>query len=440
MKMINIISLLLVVTSANAQTVKFNEIWQQVNSNSVAQQAANLQAESLKESVSRASRHWLPRLYLDVKAYNTNDPAQSFMGLLEQRKVTSTDFSPDLLNHPDQENYVRGAIGVDVPLFEGGMKSSQAAMYRYSYNAQKAMASQVQLEQYAAVSSSYGTIMVLKNQIDKLNTISVEMTKLLKSYQIGQKSNPVGYSGLLGMKSLSNRISGLIEQYKSEQSAYYRTLKELGVKNENWIPESLNSVQFVEKYLTSQDTNGMSNKTKSNIENAKAADEMSGMEKARFIPRLGAFAESYLFNGKRDTANGYMAGLYLQWNLFDPADFGRLTESKLKARAAEKQTQALVQQENSEKAMAEEMDKALRTNLKLLNDSDNLMNEQMRVATTLFRNGSISALQLVEILNRRTDLIVQQNDLEAGLIKTASNKITKYNFQIPTEVGNEATK
>jgi hypothetical protein len=54
---------------------------------------------------------------------------------------------------------------------------------------------------------------------------------------------------------------------------------------------------------------------------------------------------------------------------------------------------------------------------------------------TLFRNGSINALQIVEILSRRADLITQQGEAELGLIKVGSQVITKQKFDIGMHLG-----
>lgn len=419
--------------SPATHATSLSDVWSQIKTNSPAQEASKLQEQSLQESVDRSSRHWLPKVYLDVKAYRTNDPGNSFFGLLEQRKVEQTDFSPNLLNHPESSTYTRGAVGLDLPLYEGGMKTNQTELYKHTLTAQKANTQQIEIEQYSQVSLAYGSIAVLKNQIEKLNAISTEIQKLLKSYQIGQKSNPVGYSGLLGLKSLSNRLTGLIEQFKSQQTSYYKMINVMGYSENQWTPEFENTVKFIDKNMSSQALENGSYKTDSFSQNAKAASSMADMEKARFLPRVGAFAETYAFKGERDTANGYSAGLYMQWSLFDPADLGRVKEAQLKAQSYTKQVQALLQQETAEKNGATESDQAMRANLKLLDDSDKLLNEQMQVAGTLFRNGSITALQLVEILNRRTDLVIQQIEIETNLLKIAAQKITKTKFEIPAQ-------
>ena len=61
------------------------------------------------------------------------------------------------------------------------------------------------------------------------------------------------------------------------------------------------------------------------------------------------------------------------------------------------------------------------------------MSEQTRVTETLFKNGSVNTLQLVEVLSRRADLIVSQTEAHLGLIKTSAEMILKTQFTIPNE-------
>lgn len=439
MKTVNAILVLVFVvsqiqnTAAADSTISFDHIWLQIKAKSAMREASQLQVQSAEEANRRAARHWWPKVYLDGRLYQTNDPGPVFFGLLEQGKVSAADFDPSLLNRPETSNFSRLALGVDLPLYEGGIKSHQVDFFAHQLQAQKYTSSQVEIEEYAQVGQAYATVSVLKLKLHKLSSILDEIRVLLNSYQIGEKSNPVGYSGLLGLKSLSNRLNGLLEQYRAQQRAGYKTLQTLGVEEEKWEPESFNSIQFVERYFVTNASK--SNEIKARAESALAANEMSQMEKARYLPRVGAFAESQLFSGNRNSNEAYTAGLYLQWSLFDPADLGRYREARLKALAHEKQIKALEQNEMAESFAASETGLAIRENLKLLESSDKLLNEQMKVAMTLFRNGSISALQLSEILNRRTDLIVQQNEVELGLIKTKATELTRSDFQIPVVNG-----
>jgi outer membrane protein TolC len=431
MKRIILLSLILTLPQISlAENLSFSKVWSQINAESKAVQASHLQLESLNESKARAQRHWLPRIYLGAQTYQTNDPGASFFGLLSQRSLLQSDFNPDLINHPDTKTYTKGTLGIDLPLYEGGMKSSQVDLYNNLAKAQEYSTSQVQLEQFSEVALSYASIAVLNEQKNKISELSIQIEKLLKNYQLGNRSNPVGYSGLLGMKSVQNRLMGLKQQYDAQIKAYYAMFKEYGVKDDNWSPVMTSSTEFVEKYLIRKNSSESSYKVQSIKSNTQASEEAALMEKAHFLPRVGAFAETQAFKSDRDTADSYIAGLYLQWNLFDAASFGTLKEARLKADSTRKFSEALDQQERAEKLALNESLKAYQQNIQLLNDSYKLMIEQTKMTETLFKNGSINALQFVEVLSRRADLITQQGEAEIGLVKAATQMITKQNFNV----------
>lgn len=418
-------------TSGVAQTMTFKDVWARINESSPLQESSRLSVQFTEAAQSRAGRHWLPKVYIDAKGYQTNDPGASFFGLLQQRKVETTDFNPDALNHPQARTYIRGALGLDLPLYEGGMKAAEVNMYGHEVSAQKMSVRQIQIEQYAQVGAIYGTLSALQRQKVKLQKLNTDVNKLLGSYQLGSKSNPVGYSGLLGMKSLANRLQSHLNQIVAVANSQYATVAEMGLGNVKWEPEIIEAENFVQRYLQTTRAQTKSYRVAVAEERVKASELAAKMERARMLPRVGAFAESFMFNGSRDTADGYSAGVYLQWNLFGPSDYGRVTEAKIKSAAAAKAFEASVQQENAEKTTLIENLGALKTNIKLLDDSDRILSEQTTVATKLFRNGSISALQMVEVLNRRTDLVLQQADAEIALIQTATQAILREPFEIP---------
>lgn len=279
--------ILVMVLSARAEVVQFPEVWQKIKINSPIQESARLQQKSLNESEARASKHWLPHIYLDARSYRTNDPGNAFLGLLEQRRVEASDFNPDSLNQPDAATFNRATLGLDLPLYEGGMKVNQVSMYSYAVKAQEFASSQIEIDQYSKVGQSYASIMVLQTQLEKLNVIDAEIKKLLKSYQIGQKSNPVGYSGLLGMKSLANRLAGLAEQYRAQAASYAKALAAMGFDQENWQTEKTQTLEFVNKYFTMSSKATSSNQLLAQKQNAQAVAAMADMERARFLPRLG---------------------------------------------------------------------------------------------------------------------------------------------------------
>jgi hypothetical protein len=297
------------------------------------------------------------------------------------------------------------------------MKTAQVEMYKRLSTSEKLASTQIEIEQYAGSGFAYGSIASIQKQKLKLNELNNEINKLMKGYQLGQKSNPVGYSGLLGMKSLANRIAGLIAQLESQEKASYATLKEMGVHESNWLPKNIEVKNFVDQYFVekNENLNIQSYKSQAQLEQALANLEASKMQKARYLPRVGAFAESSLFNGSRGTSNNYTAGLYLQWSLFDPSEIKKYKEATLAAQAARKFSEANTQQENAIRAGLAESDQALRSNLTRLEESDKLLSEQTKVSSQLFKNGSI----------------MQQSEVEINLLKVSSERIQKTKFEIP---------
>lgn len=425
--------LVLVSGHALAEEVPFSEVWGAVSKASPGMKAAQLQLQSSQEAEARAGRHWLPRLYLDAKSYQTNDSGAVFFGLLQQRSLQQNDFNPQAINHPEAQVFTRGALGIDLPLYEGGMKTAQASLQSHLSRSAEQEAHGVGIMQYSQVAQAYGSIGLLLQQKQKIQNEKQTVDRLLKSYQIGVKSNPVGYSGLLGLNSLSHRLEGLLRQYEAQVQAAYLILKEMGFSQDGWIPKNTDTRLFVEKYMGSQP-----GESSSQIESLKAkadmAEEMSKMEQARYLPRIGAFAENYVFNGKRDTADGYTAGVYLQWNLFNPADYGTHKEAQIKSLAAREYSLAMAQKERAESLSLDQGIQALKENIRLVEESQKIMLEQTRVAEGLFKNGSINALQFVEVLNRKVDLTVSESEVNLNLLQSSAQKILKTRFELPSEL------
>lgn len=407
-----------------ARVLTFDEVWKKVNEKSLIQEALSLDTKAIQKAKIRVDRHWYPNIYFDLQSYQTNDPAANFFGLIQQREVKAKDFNPTDINHPDSNHYTRGALGIDVPLYEGGMKAAQSDMYDKLVLSKEIDERQIKIDQYAKIGELYATMLVLKQHMTKLVDIDDTLKKLLSKYQLGVRANPLGYSGLLGMKSLANRIKGLLQKYQSQDDASYGTLNELGLNEMGWTVRSEDPEKFIDTYLL-DGSKGSPYFIESAQKNAEAAEYSVVMEKARNLPRIGFFAESYVFAGDRKSANGYSAGVYMKWNLFNPADYGKSTETHMQVLAAHKKIEALKQVVAAESKALQNSLKTFRFTIKLLKESDQMLFEQTKATTTLFKTGAINALQIVEVLNRRVDMIDQQVEVELQFIQTAAKLLSK---------------
>ena len=132
MKMTLSLTLLMISGIALGQTPitkSFDSLWKEVFQKSYQQKSAILEKEVNERTLSRANRHWLPRAYVAGQWFSTNDPTQVFFTNLGQRSVLQSDFNPSDLNNPGRKSFKTATLGLELPLYEGGMKSSQSSMF-----------------------------------------------------------------------------------------------------------------------------------------------------------------------------------------------------------------------------------------------------------------------------------------------------------------------
>lgn len=409
---------------------EFTDVWSVVQKESKLIQALELDFEAAQSELSRGKNHWLPQLYLDVKSYNTNDPGNSFFGLLEQKSVKQADFDPSKLNTPGASTYTRGALGLNLPLYEGNYRTGTVEMLSNQVKSKEFDKKSKMNFIYSEVLKIYGQIGTFDLQIAKLKRMKTVIDKVTSKYQLGNKGNPVGYSGLLGLKSLALKIEGMINVYENRVVGLKTALAEMGYVEKNWQANFSGVIEFTTKFakidvdIVKED----SNSTEAFKYKKQMSENLIQLEKSRFLPRVGVFAESYFFSGDRDNSNGYTAGVYLQWNLFKADEYGLIKESQLKASAADKFYQAQQSQEQAELKALVVMKKALAENINLLGESEKLLDEQTQVSEGMFKSGSMNILQYAEILNRKMDLIVNQTDVQQKYLELCSETLTKLKF------------
>lgn len=413
-----------------APTVAFQDIWKQVRRDSPAIRAAEYGLKAAGIEADRAGAHWYPRLYLDARAYATNDPAQSFMSLLEERRISVADFSPASLNQPADRFYERGALVLDFPLFEGGGKQAMADSARKMRDAKGWENASAQTGEYVQLAGNYASLLALRDEREGVEKLRTQVQAILEHYNIGSKSNPVGYSGLLGLKNLRNRLLGLEAQDQAQENALKTEIR-LKAKDmpADWVPSSVGTVDFLDRSLPENSRLKPPPFVQAALSQAEAAEKMKAAKTAVLLPKVALFGEGTLNNGDRASATGYAAGVYLQWDLLDIPHFGAGDQAQAEADAAKAGAEVLRRQSSADWSQAQETQKALRTNLILMDDSSKLLEEQTETARNLFRDGSINALQLVEVLSRRADLISDRTQAELGLVRARASLAVNSGFQ-----------
>jgi outer membrane protein TolC len=406
----------------NAPVLTFEKIWERAEQNDPSLSVARHEASAAAIGRDRAARIWYPRVFATGRAFSTDDPATNFMYSLGQRQVTAADFAPTSLNHPGSHFFEQGTLGLDLPIYEGGGRAAQAAMAEKQAEAREKASAAQELREFAKAAEAYAALLSLREQRVQLNLLKSGLNSLIDGYRIGAKSNPVGYSGLLGLKNLRNRVEGMLSENEAKAEVRRSELRSLaGELPAAWEPRAEHARDFLENIFPEmpvidgqQYADNLPALRAARLE-AEAMSAAREGEKARFLPRVGLFLQGDLYNGSRAGATSYGGGAYLQWDLFSAPNLGAVAQAEQSAAASEARAELVRRELANGRDAARAGIKAAKTNLSLLDESARLLEEQTQTARDLFRNGSINALQLVEVLNRRADFLTSRAEAELAL-------------------------
>ena len=417
--------LVLPITVSASEILSFDALWLRIKSNSpgMSQQGHEVAAARLAEQ--RSQLHWLPSLGLQGRFVSSNDPGTLFFSRLSQRQVESQDFLTQSLNHPAWSNFVQFSLGADLPLFEGGRRVAEAKAAHDLLLAEETQSSEYASREYIAAVTGYASLSVLEVTRQRVTELNQRVDAILSKYSIGGASNPVGHSGMLGLQVLKNRTQALQNSLNAEQGAVLEALSlQARLDPQAWKVSPVSSLKFLNESLPVDERGSVveADAEKSNRLRSNALDHLERAERSNYLPRIGLFAEEGFNSGSRGAGSAFSAGAYLQWSLLDPRTFYRSAESQEKSLSQlSKYQDTRLRSEVSREETAKK-ETALRANLELLNESEQLMLEQMKTTSRLFQSGTVSALQLAEVLNRRLDLILNLKDTEYQLIELRGSR------------------
>lgn len=416
-------TLMLITTaiSMSAHGQEFNELWKNAKNNSLSAKSYKAKLNSVKIAKESLEKHWFPKLYLDSSIYQTDDPAYSFMGTLNQRSIKQSDFVADDLNNPEMKQYQKHTIGAYLPLYEGGSKHHQAKSHGHMYEATLSESKHANSQLYAEIAKLYGFYIIASDTQKELRKVDLEITKILKNYKVGTKRNPLGRSGLLGLKTLKKRVDAEKDQVEVIKNTVIIALRELtGVNTVNVESKSLS--KFVQLNLKNKiDLNiNESQKIKSLRKMSEVAASYKKAARAHYLPQVGVFAQNNFYHGDRDQASSQMIGLSVKWEFFNLTTLSKSKIAGAQAMASEAYAKAMAQQEllKNQSNLGKQL--VVEKNLDRLSEALVDMNEQTKINYRLFRNGIINVLQMSQVLNSKLDLIRFKDQAQNEFLKTWS--------------------
>lgn len=401
--------------------LSFLDIWARISKNSHGEKGAVSALSAAKIESRRSALLGRPRIYIDGRVFGTNDPAASFVSLLDQRAITASDFQPGNLNNPGAQFFETTIAGIDLPLYDGGLKTAQTEMSDRLVQARTLDEKAVLQKEYLEAAAHFGTLLALEKEKSGLEALRNNVDGIISRYQLGSRTNPAGYSGLLSMKNLKIRIEEALTENRSRIFHSRLALEQFASGlPEGWAPAGP-LPEFLRTALPpSAAAGGRSPGVEALFSEADALARRAEGEKAKNRPRVGLFSEGSVYGGNRDMAASLTAGAYVKWEISPGDRFGRAEEAVLSAEAAREAGEAAAQRESIETRAAEQKAAELSGRAGLAEESLKLNEEQTRVFRQLFQNGSISLLQYSEVFERRLDLLTRLLEIETGLVKESA--------------------
>lgn len=440
-----------------ADTLSFSQVLNRIEVQSPVLQSLNEKMKSDQIASERSQNHWAPKLYLDFRSYNSNDPATAFMTKLQQQQIENSDFATSSLNSPDRVQAQKGSVTLDWHLYEGNRSTVLSEMSQQQIQLTKLNQKQNKNNLQSEVFKMYFSVVQLQIEKNNLEEIKKISDKILNDYQLRKNENPVGYSGFLGLKSLKLQIDSRLETIEQQKQIHFDSLNFLMAdpsvtakptnnentnkekNNENWSVE-LNSFNLYKNKIETLAKNWSPNSESPQLQTAviqkNMAEKNKELELSFWKPQVGAFAEAYTLSGNKGTGTGNTLGVYVRWG-FDSQLIGNQDQAKKQALAADYFVKATQQKIFIQNQALIQSNQIFDSNIVTIKKSLELLQEQTAMMKKLYQSGAINSLQLTEVYLRQFQLVRQYSELQSEQINIMSNLIQIYGLNETTEVSSE---
>lgn len=300
---------------------------------------------------------YLPQVGLSYTGMSTNNPLNAFGFKMQQKSITSTDFNPDLLNHPAGTPDFTTKLEVQQPLINMDLlymrkgAEKQAEIYQYKKQRTKEYIVFEVQKAYLQLQLAYKAVATLE---EALATVKAVYKFTDDHYKQGlvQKSDVLNVQ--VQVSSVENNLAKANSNI-SNASDYLSLLMD-APKGVIYTTDAV-----AETAINATDTITSVSPTRSDFVAMKKAIEASDLmiqsNKMSYLPKLNAFG-SYQLNDSRMLgfgAGAYLAGVRLSWDIFK----GNTTKNKIATQTLER-NKLSVQLEQQKEQSNTELDKTKR--------------------------------------------------------------------------------
>ena len=332
---------------------------------------------------------FLPNITASHTGIVTTNPLMAFGSKLNQGILTQNDFNPALLNDPSQVQsfatkfeILQPIINVDGMYQRKAAKSKMDAMALKTERTTDYLAFEVE-KAYMQLQLAYKGLDVLEQALKAADD----------NQKLADNSFKQGYLQRADVLNVEVRVTEVQNQLQMAKSNVQNASNYLSflMNDENYViytPTdilSLSTIAMEEKSISENRSDIKAMQLSTN-----AYEAMNKADKMAFLPRLNAFGSYELYDDKmfQTSANGYLVGAQLSWDLFQGSKrFGKVQKSKAEFEKSKLEYKQYVSQSNLE------LNKAKRT----LSDAENKLRltalaleqseESLRIRTNRFKEG-----------------------------------------------------
>lgn len=410
--------------TGRAQEIKLSlrEALEKASENNWEINKAKAQGQAAKADFRQTNSVFLPNLSLSHTAIATNDPLASFGFKLKQEITTQADFNPVLLNDPDRIENFATKIEVQQPLInlDGifARKAANAKMEAIDFTTERTINYTIYevKKAYFQLELANEAVKVLQKS-KELADASLELTE--NNLKQGYVKEADLLSAKVRVLDLKNQVSDAMNNRKRAEE-YLAYLLGLNINVSIETTDSLDKKPSLLSGLNESYDSGIRSDFMAYKKGVEARENLLKSEKMQFLPKLNAFG-AYEWNDDKlfgTSANNYMIGASLSWNLFGGyRNIGKVQKAKAELKIAELDLAEYESRNSVEIQSAKRNLKVAFEKIELSELAKQQATEALRIRTNRYKQG----------LEKTTDLLYSES---VSLARDLEYINTLYNYHV----------
>ena len=431
---LNILVFLLFASTLSLQAQKLKPIskaaiLKQVSEKNTTIKISKSEFSAAKADYNQTNAVFLPNITASHTGISTTNPLMAFGSKLNQEILTQNDFNPALLNDPTTTRNFATKIEIQQPLINldgffqrKAAKSKMVAMSLKTARTKDYLMFEVE-KAYMQLQLAYKALHVIEKALEAANA----------NKKMAENSFKQGFLLRADVLNVEVRVTEVKNQLQTAKS---------NVQNaSNYVSFLMNDDSYVVYKPTESLTFFSFNTDDKNISKnradikamhlaSKAYEEINKADKMAFLPRLNAFGSYEMYSNKvfQGSANGYLIGAQLSWDLFQGSKrFGKVQKSKAEFEKSKLEYNQYVSKSNLELNKVKRQLVDAKNRLELTDLAMQQSEESLRIRKNRFKEGleKTSDLLMAETQFAQKQLAYYQTIFEYNFTQTYLEFLTK---------------